>query len=173
MLWLRDLPKYETLQRFARRYPGMDVSAVETFLTLLRVASDLFRGLDACLERHGLQQGRWWVLVLLMRREDRTAAPSELAEQAGVTRATMTGLVDSLQRAGLVERIPDPEDRRSVRIRMTAAGQERMDAVMPDYYERVAALFADIDPEERQRLMAALESVQARVALLGAEQARE
>lgn len=171
MLWLQDLPKYETLQRFARRYPGMDISAVETFLTLLRVASDLFTGLDACLARHGLQQGRWWVLVLLMRREDLTAAPSELAEQAGVTRATMTGLVDSLERAGLVQRIADADDRRSVRIRMTDQGQEVMDAVMPDYYRRVAALFADIDEEERQRLVAALESVQSRVALLGAEDA--
>ena len=85
----------------------------------------------------------------------------------------MTGLVDSLQSAGLVERIADPEDRRSIRIRMTEEGQERMDAVMPDYYRRVAALFADVDPEERQRLVAALESVQARVALLGAEEAPE
>ncbi|MFA9459993.1 MarR family winged helix-turn-helix transcriptional regulator [Thiohalorhabdus methylotrophus] len=171
MLWLRDLPKYETLQKFASRYPGMDISAVESFLTLLRVASDLFDGLDACLARHDLQQGRWWVLVLLMRRGNLTAAPSELAEQAGVTRATMTGLVDSLERAELVERIPDPRDRRSTQVRMTSAGKELMDVVMPDYYRRVAALFTDLETEERQRLVADLEAIQSRVAMLGAETA--
>lgn len=169
MLMLRDLPKYETLQRFARRYPGMDITAVEAFLTLLRVASDLIEGLDACLARHGLLQGRWWVLVLLMREDDLTASPSSLAEKAGVTRATMTGLLDSLERAGLVERIADFGDRRRTRIRMTAAGQDRMDAVMPDYYRRVAGLMADLGDKERQQLVAMLEQVGARVSLLKSE----
>src|SRR3990167_8470587 len=104
MLQLRDLPTPEILEKFAQRYPDADVSAVAAFLHLLRVATDLSGALDSCLSQHGLLQGRWWVLILLMREDDRTSAPSTLAEKAGVSRATMTGLLDGLERDGLVER---------------------------------------------------------------------
>jgi DNA-binding MarR family transcriptional regulator len=168
MLLLKDLPKYDTLQRFADRYAEMDVSAVQTFLMLLRVASDVIENLDACLSRHDLLQGRWWVLILLMREQNLTASPSVLADKAGVTRATMTGLLDSLERAELIERIPNPDDRRMLNVRLTAKGQQRLDEVMPDYYSRVARVMEELSEDHRQLLMEMLSNVGSRVDLLGA-----
>ena len=101
MLQLKDLPTVEVLAKFAERYPDADITAVSGFLNLLRVATDLSVALDSCLSRHGLLQGRWWVLILLMREETVTSTPSTLADKAGVTRATMTGLIDGLERDGL------------------------------------------------------------------------
>jgi DNA-binding MarR family transcriptional regulator len=168
MLLLKDLPKYDTLQRFADRYAEMDVSAVQTFLMLLRVASDVIENLDACLARHNLLQGRWWVLILLMREQNLTASPSVLADKAGVTRATMTGLLDSLERAELIERIPNPDDRRMLNVRLTEKGQQRLDEVMPDYYSRVARVMEELSEDHRQLLMEMLSNVGSRVDLLGA-----
>lgn len=168
MLLLKDLPKYDTLQRFADRYAEMDVSAVQTFLMLLRVASDVIENLDACLARHDLLQGRWWVLILLMREQNLTASPSVLADKAGVTRATMTGLLDSLERAELIERIPNPDDRRMLNVRLTEKGQLRLDEVMPDYYSRVARVMEELSEDHRQLLMEMLSNVGSRVNLLGA-----
>jgi DNA-binding MarR family transcriptional regulator len=168
MLLLKDLPKYDTLQRFADRYAEMDVTAVQTFLNLLRVASDVIENLDACLARHDLLQGRWWVLILLMREQNLTASPSVLAEKAGVTRATMTGLLDSLERTGLIERIPHDEDRRMLNVRLTEKGQQRLDEVMPDYYSRVALVMKELSENDRNLLMAMLQKVGSRVDLLGA-----
>ncbi|MEY3747681.1 MAG: hypothetical protein RL194_1140 [Pseudomonadota bacterium] len=152
MLQLRDLPNRETLEKFAARYPQADISAISAFLHLLRVATDLSVALDACLSRHGLLQGRWWVLILLMREDALQSTPSALAEKAGVTRATMTGLLDGLERDGLVARELDPHDRRSVSIRLTAAGQQKLDEVMPDYYSRLRACMAALDERDRQQL---------------------
>ena len=152
MLQLRDLPTRETLEKFAARYPQADISAISAFLHLLRVATDLSIALDACLSRHGLLQGRWWVLILLMREEALRSTPSALAEKAGVTRATMTGLLDGLERDGLVARELDPQDRRSVSIRLTADGQQKLDEVMPDYYSRLRACMAGLDEHGRGRL---------------------
>jgi hypothetical protein len=59
MLQLRDLPSQEVLQRFAERYPAADVTAIASFLMLLRVATDLSVALDACLSKHDLLQDRW------------------------------------------------------------------------------------------------------------------
>lgn len=152
MLQLRDLPNQETLQKFAQRYPQADISAVSAFLHLLRVGTDLSIALDECLSRHGLLQGRWWVLILLMREESLTATPSALADKAGVSRATMTGLLDGLERDALIERLFDSNDRRSISIKLTPAGQKKLDEVMPDYYTRLRNCMADLDENSRQQL---------------------
>lgn len=156
MLQLRDLPTPEVLQRFAQRYPEADVTAIASFLMLLRVATDLSVALDACLSKHDLLQGRWWVLILLMREVDLTSTPSVLAEKLGVTRATMTGLLDGLEQGGLVQRILVPEDRRSVKVRLTEAGQARLDAVMPDYYSRLRQCMQGLNEQQRKDLQALL-----------------
>jgi DNA-binding MarR family transcriptional regulator len=166
MLQLKDLPTNKVLGKFAERYPDSDISAVSGFLHLLRVATDLSVALDTCLSKHGLLQGRWWVLILLMREESKTSTPSVLAEKAGVTRATMTGLIDGLEQNGLVELIYTKDDRRSVLIRLTDAGQDKLDAVMPDYYRRVRQCMQALDDEKRAQLQQILELINAGIPAL-------
>lgn len=152
MLQLKDLPTVDVLAKFAERYPDADITAISGFLHLLRVATDLSVALDSCLSKHGLLQGRWWVLILLMREDTKTSTPSALADKAGVTRATMTGLVDGLEQSGLVERINTKDDRRSVLIRLTDAGQAKLDVVMPDYYRRLRQCMRALDDTKREQL---------------------
>lgn len=166
MLQLRDLPKIDTLEKFATRYPEADVSAVYTFLNLLRVAGDLSTALDACLSRHDLLQGRWWVLILLMREDSKTSTPSILAEKAGVSRATMTGLLDGLAQNNLVSRVYAQEDRRSVFIRLTDAGQAKLDLVMPDYYTRLRDCMQGLSEQDREKLQQLLTVIDAGSAAL-------
>ena len=167
MMQLRDLPSIETLQKFANRYPEADVSAISSFLSLLRVASDLSTALDACLNRHELLQGRWWVLILLMREDSKTSTPSILAEKAGVSRATMTGLLDGLEQGHLIERMLTKVDRRSTFVKLTEAGQAKLDVVMPDYYSRLRECMKALNEQDREKLKQMLNLVNAgAVALL-------
>jgi DNA-binding MarR family transcriptional regulator len=159
MLQLRDLPTTDVLGKFAERYPDADITAVSSFLNLLRVATDLSIALDSCLSKHELLQGRWWILILLMREDSKTATPSALAEKAGVSRATMTGLVDGLEQGSLVERIYSKDDRRSVQIKLTEAGQAKLDKVMPDYYRRVRKCMQSLDENKRAQLQQVLELI--------------
>lgn len=152
MLQLRDLPTPEILQKFVQRYPEADVTAISSFLMLLRVATDLSLALDACLSKHGLLQGRWWVLILLMREDNLTSTPSVLAEKLGVSRATMTGLLDGLEQGGLVKRVFSQADRRSVQVLLSAAGQAKLDAVMPDYYARVRLCMQQLPEQQHAEL---------------------
>lgn len=160
MLQLRDLPTPDILAKFAERYPDADVTAIASFLHLLRVATDLSQALDTCLSKHDLLQGRWWVLILLMREESLSTTPSLLAEKIGVTRATMTGLIDSLEQSGLVERLFDRADRRSVIIHLTPAGQAKLDVVMPDYYRRLRQCMQGLNESSRQQLQEILGLIQ-------------
>jgi len=160
MLQLKDLPDAKILSKFAQRYPDADIECVIHFLTLLRVGSDLSSELDNFLAGYGLLQGRWWVLILLMREEDGVSTPSLLAEKAGVSRATMTGLIDGLAKEDLVRRVTNADDRRKQHIKLTLQGQEKLDEVMPEYYRRVADLMKVLSPSQGEDLSSMLTKLQ-------------
>lgn len=148
MLLLKEVPDTTILKKFANRYAEVNIDHVIQFLTFLKVGSDLSLSLDRFLAQHGLLQSRWWVLILLMREEEEISSPSALSEKIGVSRATMTGLLDGLVREGLVTRIAGHSDRRMFRIQLTQAGQEKLDEVMPEYYRRVGEVMSVLTTEE-------------------------
>src|SRR5262249_45960214 len=91
------------------------------------------------------------------------APPADLAEKTGVTRATITGLLDGLEKEGLVERRPDPENRRSIQVKLTAAGQEFLDRVRPGYCRWFTSVVEPLNQDERQQLLVLLEKIQVRL----------
>jgi len=153
MLQLKDLPDAKVLSKFAERYAEVDTVSVIHFLSILRIGTELSEALDHFLATHGLLQGRWWVLILLMREDNLTSIPSELAEKAGVSRATMSGLINGLLRDGLVVRQDDDSDRRSYFIKLTSQGQAKLDEVMPDYYSRVKKMMGVVPVKHRENLL--------------------
>jgi DNA-binding MarR family transcriptional regulator len=166
MLLLKELPTSKSLEKFVTRYPGTDIVAISDFVSILRAASDISSALDALLAQHGLLQGRWWVLVLLMRQEDLTSSPSDLAEKAGVTKATMTGFIDGLEREGLVSRFMDTSDRRKFLIRLSVTGQQKLDTVMPVYIQCVTQFMDVLGKPQRNTLIADLTTLSSRVDLI-------
>jgi DNA-binding MarR family transcriptional regulator len=163
MLQLKDLPNAAILSKFAERYPDANIEQVISFLTLLRVGSDLSIALDRLLADHGLLQGRWWVLILLMREADLTSSPSLLATKAGVTRATMTGLIDGLVKEELVTRVTNIDDRRMSKVRLTDKGQARLDELMPEYYQKVGKLMSVLTEEQSKSLSMMLQTLKANI----------
>ena len=163
MLLLKELPTSESLKKFVARYPDADTKAILDFVSLLRAGSDISGALDQLLQQHGLLQGRWWVLILLMRQDDLTSSPSDLAEKAGVTKATMTGFIDGLEREGLVQRLMDVSDRRKFMIRLTVAGQQKLDEAMPDYYKKVQALMSVLSTAECDAMLTCIKKLAANI----------
>lgn len=112
----------------------VDMSAVEA-LAALRLAGRMLGLLqERWAEAHSLSSGRMGVLFRLYRCGDTPLG--DLAANLESTPRNITGLVDHLERDGLVERVPDPEDRRSVRARLTEAGRTRIEAIWQQGVER-------------------------------------
>jgi DNA-binding MarR family transcriptional regulator len=88
---------------------------------------------------------------------------AQLAKQLGVDRTVMVYLVDDLERAGLVERIPDPNDRRSRLIRATQAGRERLDATEAAISAAEAELLGALSEDDQARLRGMLREIAAHV----------
>jgi DNA-binding MarR family transcriptional regulator len=176
LLMLKDLPRYECLLEAARDYPDLDPSATEVFLHLLRAGDEVFRVVESNLARHDISQGRFGVLMALWGNERRGAgqpplSPASLAERTGVTRATMTGLIDTLVRDGLVRREADPADRRMVTIRPTARAEELLARILPGHFQRMATLMRPLGETERGLLVGLLQKIVAQASVLSPEPA--
>ena len=150
---------HEVMERLARRYPAMDLSATETLAALLRVAALILNATDEQLARKKTSRGKLSILFFLNRDPDAPATPSDLAESIGVTRATITGLLDGLERDGMVRR-EDGDDGRSIKARLTAKGRRFLDALLPDRYKRARALMKGLPEKDRRALQRLLQKVE-------------
>jgi len=153
MFELRDLPNHDVLRALARRVPELDPTAAEACLLTLRTASDMLALFNVFLARYGLTQGRFTVLMVLFRDPGRDLTPSALAEKTGVTRATITGLLDGLQRDGLIQRRHSAADRRSSAVSLTPKGQSFLKAFLPEHFRRVTALMEPLSEPDRRDLV--------------------
>jgi DNA-binding MarR family transcriptional regulator len=161
MLYLRDIPKFEDIRARAKRYPDIDPASVAAFLILLRVASDVLAALESYLSRHGMSQGRFTVMAVLNRDASAAMCPSNLAAKCGVTRATMTGLIDGLERDKLVIRESHGKDKRMTQVRLTPEGVKFLDSILPEYYRRLAKLMGNLSEAEKKSLEEMLAKINA------------
>jgi DNA-binding MarR family transcriptional regulator len=77
----------------------------------------------------------------------------ELSSRLMVTNGNVTGLTEALLREGLVSRAPEPDDRRSQRIRLTAAGKQFFDAMTPVHERWIDGLMAGLTRAELAQLL--------------------
>jgi MarR family transcriptional repressor of emrRAB len=159
MFFLKDLPTDRNLREFSERYPNMNPSALKACTELMRTGSDLLAAFDTILSRFGLSQGRFLALIVMNRTPAEEITPSSLAQKVGVTRATMTGLLDGLEKKDLIERRTHTEDRRKIGVLLTADGRRTLDNILPDYYRHFAKLTVYLDEGERQTLISLLKKV--------------
>jgi MarR family transcriptional repressor of emrRAB len=114
---------------------------------------------DRIFRKVGLSQGGFLTLVVLNRDPKMELTPSELSEKIGVTRATMTGLLDTLAKDGYIERLQHRGDRRKLLVRLTHAGGRRLDALLPSYMKELGLLVPNLTEKEQQVLIRLLEKV--------------
>ena len=70
-----------------------------------------------------------------------------------VTSGAITNRIDKLEQKGLVERVRDTGDRRSVRIRLTAEGRELIDRLLAEHVANEARMLQGLAPEDRDHLI--------------------
>ena len=158
---LEKLPKHEMMRMRAKEYITADDDTVETYWLFLHVARQILATFQNRLERYGLSDGKMVILVLLRYAPNNTLTPSELAERCEVTRGTITGLLDGLERSGLIARRNHPEDRRMLTIQLTEQGLTFIDEVMPQHFRRFGELIkrANLSKEEQQQFTTILKKV--------------
>jgi len=161
--FLKNLPRREILEKVRALYPAMDIDAFECYMALLEVAGELLSVNEAQLSRHGTSQGRVRVMIHLHRTPGKCLSPCELAQRMAVSPATITGLLDGLERGRMVRRERSSKDRRSVRVRLTAQGIRSLDRLMPERFRLVSRLMTPLSVSERATLVRLLNSISAKL----------
>jgi DNA-binding MarR family transcriptional regulator len=95
---------------------------------------------------------------------DEPLSPTEIARRLIVTTASITSLIDTLQRRGLVERRPDPADRRRLLIAITPGAQDLVRRFVPEVVALQASVMQDIPKEDRRQFVAVLSRIREAIA---------
>jgi DNA-binding MarR family transcriptional regulator len=142
------------IREWHERRPHLDFSPLEVVARVIRVAHFLQARLDGIAEAYGLSHtGDLDVLTDLDRAgPPHQRTPSELAETLLLTTGGMTVRLNRLQRAGLIERLPNPHDGRGVLVRLTPIGKELAEDALATLLDTQTASLGTLQSPEQADL---------------------
>lgn len=147
----------ELVQAWRRERADLDLAPVEVFSRIERLARllDLARR-EAFIEQ-SIEPWEFDVLAALRRTgKPYQLSPGQLLRETMVTSGTMTNRIDRLTERGLVDRSPDPHDRRGVLVGLTNAGKTAVDGAFGTLIARERDLLAELSAPERETLASLL-----------------
>jgi DNA-binding MarR family transcriptional regulator len=150
----------ETVDDWSRLRPDDDLLGLGVVHGLIwsgRLAQEL---LEKTAIASGLRRrGDYEVLALLRRAEPELLSPLQVAQKLMTSQSGMTGKLDRLERQGLVQRTPDPEDRRAIRLGITDAGCDLIDEAFTTSLSVYQSMLNEFSPTELKNFEALLEKL--------------
>ncbi len=136
-------------------------------MALVRTGETLLACIDQALRHHRLSRAGRGALAVL-EGAGQPLSPTAIAERLIVTTASVTSLLDTLERRGLVERRPDPADRRRLLIVITQDGKDIVDQFLPEVVALQTAALATLTEAQRRQLVELLTTLGAHLTTLDA-----
>jgi DNA-binding MarR family transcriptional regulator len=154
---------------FTEEFPDGDPTAAEVVATVIRAGQSLYDELDRGMQASfGVPESVLQCLAVIDG-ADGPLTPSEISERTLHSSATMTSLLDALEREGWARRAPNPDDRRSVLVEITDEGKALADRFLPGVRRVERVIIEDLTAAERSRLLATLAKILAATARVSAE----
>jgi DNA-binding MarR family transcriptional regulator len=135
------------------RYPSIDPDVegiVDRLSTIQKHATKIF---ENALADCGLNHGEYRLLLrLATRTDDRKMSAGRLSQMLLLSSGAMTNRLDRMESAGLVRRVPDPNDRRGVLVEMTDKGEKVLDSAVLTSAKEDAAMVQALSAKEKSQL---------------------
>lgn len=150
----------EIVAQWRRERPDLDVAPLALLGRLFRVVQLADAELAPEFARHGLQPG-WFDLMAALRRAGTPFElnPTELMRATLLSSGGVTKRLDRLEEAGLIERRPDPADRRGTLVRLTRRGRSVIDRAIEAHVANEERLLSSLSAAERRELDARLRTL--------------
>jgi DNA-binding MarR family transcriptional regulator len=150
------------LNQWSEERPELDCSGLDVVARVQDVAKFLRRSEDEALDSMGLKMWEYDVLSALRRQGRPYRMPAtELARESLLSSGAMTNRIDRLEERGLVERNPDPEDRRGVLVNLTNAGRELVDDAIEARLAAADEQLSGLSRKERHAISHGLRKISA------------
>jgi len=145
------------LEKIHHVFPDLDLEVEGIVDRIGGLNRRLNRTLDETLSEFGLDTAEYKALsVLSQAGPPHRSTPGRLSERMELSSGAMTNRLDRLEEAGLVTRLPDPGDRRSVVVELTDHGRETYHRAVGVQAEKEALVAAALNPREKTQLNALL-----------------
>ncbi|KZL18277.1 HTH-type transcriptional regulator MhqR [Pseudovibrio axinellae] len=136
-----------------RQRPDLDTDPMALIGRLKRVARSLTQEMDKTFAKHGLSSADFDVLATLLRSGPPHAlTPNQLLESMMITSGTMTNRINQLEKAGYIERVASKEDKRSVTVTLTKAGNDKINNAVTEHVLTQKRLVSPFSEQERDQL---------------------
>lgn len=141
------------VEQWGRERPDLDTTAMAIFGRVFRLARLAGDEMERAYAAHGIGRPEFDVLATLRRAGDPyQLSPGALAASMMLSTGGTTARLDRLEKAGLVQRSPDPQDRRGVLVRLTPRGRQVVDVAVAAGLERQQGLLAHLPPAGQRQL---------------------
>jgi MarR family 2-MHQ and catechol resistance regulon transcriptional repressor len=140
------------MRQHSESYEEFHWPSVELLINLIYTFEVIESHLARKIETYKLSFGAFNVLMILSRYSADGCPMHELGELLLVSRANVTGLVDCLERRGLVERRAAPQDRRVRLALLTKDGHKLLESILPGHYSRVREMLRGINNNDKAAL---------------------
>lgn len=159
----------EILRQWARERPDLDTSSMAIVGRISRIEQQVNPRLSSVFRKFGLERWSFDVLATLRRSgHPYELTPTQLFSSLMLTSGAITHRSDELVKAGLVQRSPDPNDRRGVRVKLTNLGLTKINEAVTAHVENERRMLRHLSRQERSLLISLL-----RRFLFGLEQSGE
>jgi len=141
------------LKQWQRERPDLDCRPMGIFGRLARLQQLSSKAIAAGYKAYKLNDAEFDLLATLRRAGPAyTLTPTQLYTSSMLSSGAMTNRIDRLEKRGLVERQPDPNDRRSLKVRLTAAGRQLIDAAIEAHVANEQRLLAALNEAGQEQL---------------------
>ncbi len=140
------------VREHGQRYVQFHLPSVQVLLDLIYTYDVTASHLARRLAGHGLSLSSFNLLMILSRSGNEGCPLHEIGDLLLVSRANITGLIDCLERKGLVQRASDPHDRRVCIARITPRGEALLESLLPDHYSELRMICAGLNNTEKTQL---------------------
>ncbi len=145
------------IKLLTEKFPQLNPQCLSTLILFVQTAHEVYNGVCSRLSEYGLSIGNLKILMPLFL-HDRSFTPSELADHSGVTRSTVTSVIDKLERDGIIQR-STLKDRRMTAIHLTEAGKQFMTDRVPLLIQIFSNLLSEFADEDHARLAELLQKL--------------
>ncbi len=143
----------QILAQWHQEAPELDTSALPVIGRVLRIARLLEKHRETVLAKYGLSVWSFDVVATLRRQgPPYQLKPTELYDLLMLSSGATTNRIDRLEQDGIVTRLRDPGDRRSVIVQLTPIGIQLADTVMPVLFEQEQRLLSQFKATEMKSL---------------------
>lgn len=159
----REEPRVRVNPELEKKFPGTSVLATECIVNFTFLADRLDAFGESLVRGHGIPSVAAFNVLEILHVAGEPLPPSTIAERMIVARGTMTGILNSLQRRGLIRRIPHEEDGRMVLIEMTSEGVARLTRLHPQLHRAEKRVMDCLTESQQRSLLGMLAALQAQL----------